>query len=189
MKKKGIGSHTKPNNGENDLWLTPPAILHALGTFDLDPCACPEPRPWPTAKRHIVLPEDGLAAEWEGRVWMNPPYGDKVDRWMERMARHNHGTALIFARTETEVWEKTIWPFASAILFLYGRLYFYLPDGTRAEGNAGGPSALISYGRVDALLLKSSGIAGAFIEDIHSLTAKKELVKEVQHNLFSTAAA
>jgi len=50
----------------NETWLTPPAILHALGDFDLDPCAAPSPRPWPTAARHIELPEDGLTANWGG---------------------------------------------------------------------------------------------------------------------------
>ena len=63
---KGIGGHERPNNGAEELWLTPPQLLSVLGPFDLDPCACPDPRPWPTAKRHIALPEDGLAAQWGG---------------------------------------------------------------------------------------------------------------------------
>lgn len=163
MKKKGIGSHTKPNNGDNDLWLTPPQILFALGEFDLDPCACPEPRPWPTAKRHVALPEDGLAYEWAGRVWCNPLYGDDISPWLEKMARHNRGIALTFARTETEHWTRHVWPNASAILFIAGRIYFYLPDGTRAGGNAGGPSALIAYGTEDATKLKNSGISGSLV--------------------------
>lgn len=44
MKRNGIGSHTLPNNGESDIWLTPPEIVGALGHFDLDPCAAPDPR-------------------------------------------------------------------------------------------------------------------------------------------------
>jgi len=32
-----------------DVWLTPPAIIEALGEFDLDPC-CPNNLPWATAK-------------------------------------------------------------------------------------------------------------------------------------------
>ena len=168
MKRRGMGSHTKPNSGVNDLWLTPPQLFHALGEFDLDPCACPDPRPWSTAKRHIALPDDGLAADWSGRVWMNPPYGDEINPWLEKTAKHGIGTALIFARTETANWELFVWPKASAILFLYGRLYFYLPDGTRAHGNAGGPSALIAYGERDAAILRDSGIKGAFVENIRS---------------------
>ena len=63
---------------ESHVWLTPPAIIEPLGPFDLDPCAAPSPRPWPTAARHIELPEDGLTAEWHGRVWCNPPFGTQT---------------------------------------------------------------------------------------------------------------
>ena len=33
--------------GGKDEWLTPPEIIKALGTFDLDPCASTT-RSWPT---------------------------------------------------------------------------------------------------------------------------------------------
>jgi hypothetical protein len=162
---RGIGGHTKPNNGRHELWLTPPQILANLGTFDLDPCACPAPRPWPTANRHACLPEDGLAMQWEGRVWLNPPYGTSLGEWMRKMALHQNGISLTFARTETEAWQKWVWPFAKSILFVRGRFNFYLPDGTRAAGNSGGPCALISYTDLDKDILATSGIAGAFVTE------------------------
>jgi hypothetical protein len=161
---KGIGGHTLAGNGAFDTWLTPPGILMALGSFDLDPCGAPPPRPWSTANRHISLPEDGLAAEWHGRVWLNPPYGDQTGAWLERMSAHRRGIALTFARTETDYWHRYIWPFAVAMLFIRGRLNFHLPDGTRASGNAGGPSVLIAYSENDAKLLACSGIDGAFMK-------------------------
>jgi hypothetical protein len=160
---EGIGSHTKPNKGRDTIWLTPPAILRALGEFDLDPCAAPEPRPWPTAKAHYGEAQDGLAQDWKGRVWMNPPYGDGMEPWMKRMAEHQNGIALTFARTETKTWKNWIWPYATAILFIYGRLDFHLPDGTRAKGNAGGPSVLIAYSIRDMHALQKSGIQGKLI--------------------------
>ncbi len=160
---KGIGGHTLANNGAFDTWLTPPAIIRALAPFDLDPCAAPSPRPWVTALKHIELPEDGLSEPWTGRVWLNPPYGTKTGRWLKRMAEHGRGTVLIFARVETDYWHEWIWPYAQAILFIRNRLNFYLPDGTRAKGNAGGPSALVAYGSQDAQRLESCGIAGAIV--------------------------
>ena len=161
---QGIGGHTRPNKGTDVIWLTPPSILQVLGPFDLDPCAAPSPRPWPTAARHIELPEDGLDAEWEGRVWLNPPYDETLALWMENMALHRNGIALVFARTEIDIWQRWIWPYAHRVLFIAGRLYFYLPDGTRAAGNAGGPSALISYSNADTRALQNSGISGALVE-------------------------
>jgi hypothetical protein len=147
----------------SDTWLTPPDILAALGPFDLDPCAAPEPRPWPTAARHITLPEDGLAAPWEGRCWLNPPYSRQAVAWLRRMAAHGCGTALTFARTETSWFTETIWQAASAVLFIEGRLYFHRADGTRAGANAGAPSVLAAYGAADAERLRDSGIPGVFI--------------------------
>lgn len=166
MKKKGVGSHTRPNEGEYTIWLTPRAIIWALGEFDLDPCAAPSPRPWATAKEHIELPQDGTLADWQGRVWLNPPYDQNIDKWLQRMAMHGDGIALIFARTETEAWNQWVWPYAKAVLFIAGRLYFCYQDGSEADGNAGGPSALIAYSEKDAKRLRSCGISGALVKVI-----------------------
>jgi hypothetical protein len=143
---------------QSDVWLTPPFIIDALGPFDLDPCAAPEPRPWQTANRHITLPVDGLGATWDSRVWLNPPYGgpNVVGPWMRKMAMHNYGTALIFARTETDLFIETVWRAATAIVFLFGRLFFHRADGIRACNNSGAPSCLIAYGIEDAYRLKEA---------------------------------
>lgn len=151
---------------ESHVWLTPPEILAALGPFDLDPCAAPSPRPWPTAARHIELPEDGLTVEWEGRVWCNPPFGSYTGQWLGRMALHGNGIALAFARTDTRMFRQHVWPFAAAVMFLHGRPHFCRPDGTKAEGNSGGPICLIAYGEANANALRASGLSGAITSRI-----------------------
>lgn len=160
----GMGGHSIPNEGISKVWLTPPHLIEALGPFDLDPCAAPSPRPWPTATRHIELPEDGLQAKWEGRVWLNPPYTQSIDGWMEKMWQHGSGIALTFARTEIAMWHKHIWPVADSILFLEGRLFFHRPDGSRAENNAGAPSVLIAYSKEDTKKLIQAKIPGWLVE-------------------------
>jgi hypothetical protein len=161
----GIGSHHSARS-LTDEWLTPPDLLGRLGPFDLDPCS-PLGRPWDTAAAHLTVADDGLSAPWHGRVWLNPPYSE-VDPWMERMARHGRGTALLFGRTDTRCWARHIWPHVSAVLFLFGRLTFYRGDGTasKAGHNSGGPSVLLAYGPDDADRLARSGIAGAFTSTI-----------------------
>lgn len=160
---RGIGGH-QSGRALTVEWHTPPAILAALGPFDLDPCTSPF-RPWDTAATHFTRIENGLLRDWWGRVWMNPPYGRAIAPWMARMAAHGVGTALVFARTETEWWFRHVWPAAAAILFLQGRLTFHQPSGEPAKlgHNSGGPSALIAYGLADADRLESSGLAGAFV--------------------------
>lgn len=86
------------NTKNSEEWFTPPELIKALGEFDLDPCS-PVNRPWDTAKKHYTKEVDGL---WEGRVWLNPPYGKETFKWIERLAHHGDGIALIFARTDTK---------------------------------------------------------------------------------------
>lgn len=167
MRERGVadGAHPykdRPVAGSH-VWLTPPEILSALGPFDLDPCAAPEPRPWPTAARHIALPEDGLNAEWAGRVWCNPPFGDATWGWLERMSQHGNGVALAFARTDTIGFHQHVFAGAAALLFLKSRPHFYHPCGTRAKGNSGGPIVLIAYGESNAAALRNSRLPGAIV--------------------------
>lgn len=162
----GLSGHERPNRGETDVWLTPPPLLAALGSFDLDPCAATD-EPWPTASRRYVEADDGLAQPWEGRVWCNPPYSD-VGPWLARLGDHGTGTALIFARTETavwhrQVWHRQVWPRATGVLFLRGRIKFYRPDGTQAKGAAGAPSALVAFGEYDAEVLAGGVWPGHYV--------------------------
>lgn len=157
---------------KTEVWLTPPHVIHALGEFDLDPCASVD-RPWDTAKLHYTIEDDGFSQQWKGRVWMNPPYGPQLDRWLHRLAEHGDGVALVFARTETRAFFRNVWDRADAILFLRGRLKFHQPDGSLA-GTAGSPSCLIAYGRDNVRSLYESGLDGKIV----SLHNKGDITNE-----------
>ncbi len=160
-KPRGMSSHQSQSAITTE-WLTPPNILKALGTFDLDPCA-PVNRPWDMAKTHYTKLETGLEKDWFGRVWLNPPYGTEADPFLEKLADHGNGIALIFARTETKMFFNHVWPKAAAILFIQGRLYFHHADGTKAKANGGAPSVLIAYGKENIEALRKSGISGKLV--------------------------
>ena len=85
----------EPTVAGTDVWLTPPELLNKLGKFDLDPCA-PLDRPWDTATTHFTIHDDGLKQDWQGRVWLNPPYGRGMDRWLEKLANHAVGGWLLY---------------------------------------------------------------------------------------------
>lgn len=177
----GIGGHhsARPNT---ETWFTPPAIIEALGgadSFDLDPCS-PAGRPYITARQHYTAEDNGLALPWFGRVWLNPPYSTTVvANFLSRMATHGAGTALIFARTETDAFHRFVWDRASGLLFLRGRLHFhvgadtwferkgkppiFVRAGEPAPANCGGPSVLIAYGDDDRDMLAAAPIDGAFV--------------------------
>src|SRR5262245_51905518 len=107
---RAIGGHHSARPGTEE-WLTPPSLLEELGgvdSFDLDPCT-PIEQPWPTAKARYTIRDNGLIQPWHGRVWLNPPYStEALMQWLGRLAEHNQGTALIFARTETEAFFKHV---------------------------------------------------------------------------------
>ena len=124
-------THTRPIRGATNEWQTPPDLLRLLGPFDDDP----------------ALPgrADGLTRPWQGFVWMNPPYGPEIGRWMRRMSDHGNGLALVFARVDTAWFHECVWERATAVGFFRGRLRFYLV-GVRARDYAGSPSCLVAYG-------------------------------------------
>lgn len=162
-RRRAMGSHQHSTRG-SDEWLTPPELVRALGAFDLDPCAPAQGRrPWRTAAKHLSVADDGLRHPWAGRVWLNPPYAE-VGEWLARLADHGHGTALIFARTETRVWHEQVWPRATGILFIRGRLTFYGVDGRESRFNAGAPSALVAYGAADAKVLAAGPWPGKYVQ-------------------------
>jgi hypothetical protein len=146
----------------HDEWLTPPEIVERLGTFDLDPCS-PIIRPWNTARQHYTIEDNGLSKQWLGRVWCNPPYGNVSTHWVSRCAQHGNAIVLLFARTDTRLFQEHIFGRADGLLFIKGRIKFRNVQGfTVPSGNGGAPSVLVAYGAANAQCLKECGIAGAF---------------------------
>lgn len=147
----------------NETWLTPPALIKALGPFDLDP-ATPPDMPWTTATRMLTKADDGLATPWPSKdfTFCNPPYGRDVGRWLEKSADHGNGIALIFARTETLAFQTYAFghPNVTGVFFIAGRLKFCRVDGTEA-GSAGAPSVLVAYGREARRRIREAARRGA----------------------------
>lgn len=128
-------------------WETPStlfdAIERAAGPFDLDPCAPDRPGTVRAARRYTIA-DNGLGREWRGRVFMNPPYGRELPRWLAKAATEAEVGAevigLIPARTDTTAWHRWIVGRAD-VLMLRGRLAF--GNSTQA---APFPSAVILWG-------------------------------------------
>jgi phage N-6-adenine-methyltransferase len=130
-------------------WRTPPAVLDrviaCLGAIDLDPCADPD-RQVPAAA-HFTAADDGLAHPWHGRVFMNPPYGRAVGRWVDKLlaeyaaGRVTAAVALVPARVDTRWFRRVA---GHPVAFWRGRLRFHRPGGVPRP--APFPSALVALG-------------------------------------------
>lgn len=153
MDKSFFKCDSVTHEGNTNTWFTPKSFIDTLGPFDLDPCT-QSGRPFDTAKLHYChdLGEDGLATPWNGRVWLNPPYGKSTGIWLDRLAAHGDGIALVFARTDSE-WAQSILDKCDGVNFLNGRVRF-IPENGGKSTNAGTGSMLIAFGKHNANAIK-----------------------------------
>ena len=87
--------HNEIDHGTSDDYYTPPFIFEGIGLeYDMDVCSPPNGSPWIPAKRFLSVIEDGLATDWIGRVWMNPPYS-KPTPWIDKWLNHGNGMGLV----------------------------------------------------------------------------------------------
>lgn len=148
--------------GETDEWYTPAYIFDAIGErFDLD-VAAPICGP-------LHVPADrwisagSLDAEWEGFVWMNPPFGHQNTKrqWLAKFFEHGNGIALLPDRTSAPWWQEAA-PKASAVLFVSPKVKFIRPDGTRGEQPGTGTTLLASGARGAAALMRAQSLGVVF---------------------------
>ena len=144
-----------------DDWQTPACIIAALGRFDLDPCANSDD-PTRCATKGYTIDQDGLSRKWEGRVWLNPPYGGVAPAkvWLMRLARHGNGVALVPPRVGARWFHDVVLSTAHAILFLKGRVSFIDPASQRSVGGNNADSILIAYGLENVVAFEQCGLEG-----------------------------
>ncbi len=149
---------------DSDEWYTPREIIKSLGEFDLDPATSPKAMKLnKSAKRCFTIEENGLLQEWTGRVWLNPPYSQPlIQEFLIKMAEHNNGIALVFAKVEAKWFHDVVLTHATAIKFLYSRVKFLRPDGT-VGGQPRHGSMLVAYGRENGKILSRNSLKGKFI--------------------------
>lgn len=145
-----------------DEWYTPKEIIDMLGPFDTDPCAPVHPL-WQTARIMYNKNDDGLKKEWFGRVWLNPPYSRPlIEKFIEKMAEHGNGIALLYNRCDSRMFHEVIFKKATAMKFLKHRIRFFRPDGSRGR-NPGCGSILVAFGEYNAGVIKDCGLEGKYV--------------------------
>jgi ParB family chromosome partitioning protein len=106
-------AHVKYNSG-NDDWYTPIDIINAvknvLGEIDLDPASSKIANKNINAKVYYTIDEDGLNKEWDGRVFLNPPYSRPLcSKFLEKLINSpkiTEAILLINNNTETIMTQK-----------------------------------------------------------------------------------
>lgn len=78
------------------------------------------------------------------------------------MAEHNCGIALVFSKIEAKWFHDIVFEHATAIKFLYDRIKFFKPDGSKGLQPRNG-SMLVAYGKEDAEILSNNAIKEKFL--------------------------
>lgn len=140
---------------ESDDWYTPKYIFDALNeTFDLD-VASPIGGPRYVPTKHWIS-DNSLLKEWNGFIWMNPPYGNSKNKclWLEKFFTHGNGIALMADRTSAS-WFQKYGPLADCILWVSPKIKFERPDGTIGSSPGTGSVLFASGKRAELALLQS----------------------------------
>ena len=134
-------------SSKTDLWSTPQDLFDDLDRvyrFEVDVCATPE-----NAKCAVFYTreQDGLAQDWRGTCWMNPPYGREIGKWVSkaRLSAEENGATVVCllpARTDTRWWHEHC--SLGHITFIKGRLKF-----GGSKNGAPFPSAIVVFGEKD----------------------------------------
>jgi hypothetical protein len=117
------------------------AARTVLGEIDLDPASHPSANGIVKAAQFFTADDDGLAQEWHGRVWLNPPWGKAGPMFVEKLVgsyRRKEITAavlLVNAHATDTAWFQPLWDYM--LCFSSPRIRYWQPDGGGKSPNSG----------------------------------------------------
>lgn len=134
----------------SDTWNTPASLLelvrHVMGGIDVDPASNLEAQTLVQAGTFYTVETDGLAHEWPGRAFVNPPYSNVAPFVAKLLAEFDAGRTteaivLVNARTGAG-WFQSLAARAWRCE-LRQRVKFWRPE--RPEGSAGRSCSVAFY--------------------------------------------
>lgn len=147
-----VHNHRAQGTGENE-WYTPVEYVesarHVMGGIELDPASSELAQASVMADEFFTIDDDGLTQEWEGSVWLNPPYAQPaiqhfVDKLVSSTGKLRGGTegdvsqAILLTHNYTDTaWFQSAAGAANAICFTRGRIGFLNPEGKKAAPTQG----------------------------------------------------
>ena len=150
-------AHVANNSGNNE-WYTPAKYVElarkVMGGIDTDPATSDVANRTVKAKRIYTAEDDGRGQEWEGRVWMNPPYAqplmsDFAEAVTSKYQAGEIKQACILVNNATETqWFQRMLEAASAVCLPKSRIKFVDPQGNPSGAPLQGQAIIYMGDRV-----------------------------------------
>lgn len=126
-------------------WYTPTKYIEAartvMGSIDLDPASCEVANRTVKASRYFTKEDNGLAQQWHGNIWLNPPYsrtenkqGSNIGLFLFRLfheyeaGRVQQAIALVTSQCDAK-WFHLLWE--HPICFTDHRVHFITDQPTK----------------------------------------------------------
>lgn len=145
---------------DHERWQTPPEVwdpLHAEFDFDLDAAADAITTRLPNYLTDALSP-----ARWPGqRIWLNPPYGKKLEPFVRRAADEAGYNKLVVAlipfRCRGGWWHDAVLGRAREVRCVRKRVSFVRLDGSRGEFTGSCDSCIVIWDAIQCRVTQLTG--------------------------------
>jgi hypothetical protein len=123
------------------------AAREVLGGIDIDPASNDLAQETVRAAAYFTKDDDGLTQEWHGRVWLNPPYGDLVGQFINKLSaeraagRAQAAICVVNAHCTDTEWFRQLW--SGCLCFTDHRINF---TGDEARSGSTHGSVFVYFG-------------------------------------------
>ena len=151
LRARLTGAHVGNATGEYE-WYTPSIYIEAaremMGSIDVDPASSEVANEIVKSTKYYTLEVDGLIQNWDGNVWMNPPYSQPLitefcDLLIEKIidGEVKQACVLVNNATETNFYQNML-NHCKAVCFIKGRVRFIDKNGKESGAPLQGQTIL-----------------------------------------------
>ncbi len=143
------------------------AARNVLGEIDLDPASCEEANRIVKATEYFDEKSNGLECNWQGRIWLNPPYGGLAGKFIGKLTNEfeagniEASIVLVSAHCTDTAWFQKLW--SGLLCFTDHRINFY-GDGGRSGSTHG--SVFIYFGPSGAAFIEHFRCFGQIVKAV-----------------------
>ena len=132
----------------NEEWYTPKKYIdmarEVLGRIDIDPASNSFANEVVQATTYYTKEDNGLTKEWQGKMWLNPPYSSIIADFIDKTC-NSDVEAIVLTNNSTDTkWFAQAANNCDAICFTYGRINFY--DDTDKKSSPTNGQAFFYFG-------------------------------------------